>query len=270
MYDFSQYGTPSKEWLEVSSDSATPHSSLSVVERQEIVNKMETLSPMVRMVDHNILTQDQSSLKSRSYTSVDSDITQRLPVALYLQGGGFLTGTITSEDAVCSRIAINTGIVVLNVCYRHTPQHTYPVAWNDTHDAFEWLHDHIDDLGGDPQQVMIIGISSGAYLAASFVLEEHLSLGSTTRPPIAGQILMVPSLINVECYGPMIEKFQDPSVCSLHKSRDAPLLSLSTLQVYTVRAFRVGNFDMCFTLTSDRGYHRACFKFETQQNKIFV
>lgn len=243
MYDFSQYGLPSEEWLKVSSEIPAPQPGLSIGERKEFLNKqrelrsaeeMKALAMMIATSDHLIPTQDKSSIEARVYRSVDSDTAQLLPVFLYLHGGGFLTGTIASEDAVCSRIAVNTKAIVLNVCYRHTPEHTYPTAWNDTHDAFEWLHDHIDELGGDPRRVILGGISSGAYLAASFVLEKHLGRLSVSRPPIAGQVLMVPSLIHVDCYEHILQKFEDPSVCSLNQNKDAPLLPMSIFRTFSV------------------------------------
>lgn len=246
MCDFSQYGTPSEEWLEVSSKASAPQPNLSMVEMREFLNKrreqrsaeeMEILAPRVRMSDHSIPARDRSSLDARVYRPAESDTTQRLPIFLYLHGGGFLSGTVASEDAVCSRIAANTGVIVLNVCYRHTPEHTYPTAWTDTHDAFDWLHDHVDELGGDPQQVIVGGVSSGAYLAASFVLEKHLGRLSVSRPPVAGQLLMVPAVIHVDCYDQMLKLFDDPSVCSLNQNEYAPLLSMSTHQIFLVCVF---------------------------------
>lgn len=243
MSDFSQYGTASEEWRKVSSSVPAPPPNLSLTEMREHINRereqrsadeMKIWAPLVQREDHNIPTQDGSSIKARSYRPADACATPRLPVLLYLHGGGFLTGTIASEDAICSRIAVHGKAIVLNVCYRHTPEHTYPTAWNDTHDAFEWLHGHIDDLDGDSQQVIIGGISSGAYLAASFVLEKHLGRLSVSRPSIAGQILMVPCLLNASCHEPMIKKFKDPATCSLQQNCDAPLLPLSTFQMLAV------------------------------------
>ncbi|KAF3005331.1 hypothetical protein E8E14_002943 [Neopestalotiopsis sp. 37M] len=217
MSDFSQYGTASEEWRKVSSSVPAPPPNLSLTEMREHVNRereqrsadeMKIWAPLVQKEDHNIPTQGGSSIKARSYRPANACATPRLPVLLYLHGGGFLTGTIASEDA-----------------------HTYPTAWNDTHDAFEWLHDHIDDLDGNCQQVIIGGISSGAYLAASFVLEKHLGRLSVSRPSIAGQILMVPCLLNASCHEPMIKKFKDPATCSLQQNCNAPLLPLSIFQI---------------------------------------
>lgn len=243
MFDYSQYSTPSDEWLQLSGKIPAPPAGLSLAERADLINKqrekrsaedLEPLLPKVRMRDHVIPTRDSSNIQARSYRTTDCDKVQSAPVVLYLHGGGFFSGTIASEDAVCSRIAINTNTVVLNVCYRHIPEHTYPTAWDDTEDAFEWLHDHINELDGDPQRVVIAGISSGAYLAASFVLGKHLDRTCASRPPIAGQILMVPSLINMDCHEPMTRRFKDPSVCSVEQNKDAPLLPLSMYHFLTV------------------------------------
>lgn len=244
MTDFSQYGTPSEEWRKVGSLVPAPPPGLSLNGMREYMNfgreqrsadEMKSWASLVQIKDHSIPTRDQSTIEARSYRPVDADTKETPPVLLYLHGGGFLTGTVDSEDATCSRLAVNSSVIVLNVCYRHIPDHMYPTAWNDTHDAFEWLHDHIDDLGGDPQRVLVGGISSGAYLAASFVLEKHLGQVSVSRPPIAGQILMAPRLLNTSCYGPILKKFKDPALCSLQQHCDAPLLPMSTFQMITVR-----------------------------------
>lgn len=149
---------------------------------QRSADEMKPWAPLVQIKDHSIPTRDQSTIEARSYRPVDADTKETPSVLLYLHGGGFLTGTVDSEDATCSRLAVNSNVIVLNVCYRHTPEHTYPTAWNDTHDAFGWLHDHIDDLGGDAQRVLVGGISSGAYLAASFCAREAFGPGFCVPP----------------------------------------------------------------------------------------
>ncbi|ETS77624.1 hypothetical protein PFICI_09686 [Pestalotiopsis fici W106-1] len=242
MADFSQYGTPSEEWRKVSNLVPAPHPGLSFIERREHSNRtreqlsadeMKIWEPLVQRKDHTIPTRDQSTIEARSYRPANADTTGKPPVLLYLHGGGFFSGTIATEDATCSRLAVHNNAIVLNVCYRHTPEHTYPTAWDDTHDAFEWLHDHIVDLGGDYQRVLVGGISSGAYLAASFVLEKHLGRRCVSRPAIAGQILMVPCLLNTSCHGPILKKFKDPAVCSLQQLCNAPTLPMSTFQMIT-------------------------------------
>lgn len=214
----------------------------SIVEWRSLFNKQrekttaeefEALEPQVRMQDFSVPTRDGSSIEARSYRAVSVDGAEILPVYMHLHGGGFLYGTLATEDAICARIAVNAQVVVLSVNFRHTPEHGYPTAWNDTADAFEWLHDHISELGGDARRVVLGGISSGGQLAAAFVLKKHLGRASVARPPIAGQLLLIPCLVIMDCYEPQRKKLKNSSVGSYEQNRLAPLMPLSVCRFFT-------------------------------------
>ena len=243
MCDFSSYGGPSDEWLALEATLPPPPTNISLDERKRATNAlreqlaaetMKTLSPQVQMQDHSIPTRDGSSIEARSYHPLTGlpPTGGPLPVYMHLHGGGFLFGTLASEDATCARIAINTHIIVLNINYRHTPEHVYPTAWSDTEDAFEWLHDNISILGGDPLRVVVGGISAGAYLTASLTLEKHLGRVAAARPPIAGQLLMIPSVGHIDCHGPQLAKLKDASVSSWETCKDAPILSRAVCRLF--------------------------------------
>ncbi|KAK2606831.1 hypothetical protein N8I77_005556 [Diaporthe amygdali] len=243
MCDFSVYGTPSPEWLIGASKvpSFTPQCE-SIIEWRTIFNKQreattaeefKSLKPHVQMKDYSVPTSDGSSIEVRSYRPASVDATKSLPVYMHLHGGGFLFGTLATEDAICARIAINAQVVVLSVNFRHTPEYGYPTAWNDTADAFEWLHDHISELGGDAHRVVLGGISSGGQLSAAFVLKKHLGKVSVSRPAIVGQLLLIPCLAIMDCYEPQRKKLKSSSVCSYEQNRLAPLMPLSVCRFFT-------------------------------------
>ncbi|KAH8682084.1 Alpha/Beta hydrolase protein [Xylariales sp. PMI_506] len=242
MCDFSCYGGPSEAWLAVQADLPAMPEGLSPTEFRQLVNDgreklaeeaMKELAPRVTLRDYSIPTRDGSSIEARSYRPSSADPADRLPVYVHLHGGGFLFGTLSSEDAICSRLAINTGVAVLNVNYRHTPEHTYPTAWDDAGDAFEWLHDNIDDLGGDPERVIMGGISAGAWLTASYALQRNLGKANApSRPALAGQVLMIPCVVVTSCYEPQLKKLKDPSVSSLVENKDAPILPMSRVKLF--------------------------------------
>jgi acetyl esterase/lipase len=245
MCDFSQYGGPSEEWLAVektlpalSFDTSVDPSALKNTvnaQREQLAREaMKTLGPKVQTQNHKIPTRDGSTIEARSYRSVAKDSSEKLPVYLYFHGGGFLFGTIDTEDATCASIAINTGVVVLNVNYRHTPEYTYPTAWLDAQDSFAWLHKNISAIGGDATQVVVGGISAGGQLTASLVLEKHLGKALTEFPPIAGQVLMIPALAHLETYaeGPL-KKMKSPEVSSYVENENAPLLPMSVVRYFT-------------------------------------
>ncbi|KAL2868985.1 alpha/beta hydrolase [Aspergillus lucknowensis] len=249
--DFSEYTGPSDEWIALERD-LPPPPDLTTEELKVAVNKgrediaaramvEQGLSAKVTIRDYRIPTRDGSSIEARSYRPVDVDDSTRLPVYIHLHGGGFLFGTLASEDAICARIVVSLAeqgvpIVVVNVNYRHTPEHKYPVAWNDTEDAFHWVHDHLDALGGEGASVVMGGISAGAWLTASTVLAQHLGGGDKAladRPKIKGQVLMIPGLVHYGCYEPQLRRLRDPSVSSWVQNRDAPVLPLERVKLFT-------------------------------------
>ena len=238
MCDFSQYDGPSEEWLAL--EAAFPMPSFDVTQDpkgiRHVVNTMRaekaaaemlTLGQKVKILDHNIPTRDGSSIEARSYRPASKDASETLPVYLYFHGGGYLFGTLSSEDAKCSLIADHIGVVVFNVNYRHTPEFTFPTAWLDAQDSFVWLHKNIATIGGNPSQVVVGGISAGASLTASLVLEKHLGKTKELQglPEIAGQILMVPTLVHRSAYdeGPL-KKMKSREICSRETNANAPML----------------------------------------------
>lgn len=189
------------------------------------------------MQTFTIPTRDSSSIKARSYRPSSLPPTQPLPVYIHLHGGGFLLGTLSSEDAPCARIVTNLlargcPVVVVSVNYRHTPEHKYPVAWHDTEDAFHWVHENTHAFRGDGSRVIVGGISAGAKLAASLTLLQHLALEPTllTRPKLRGQILIIPSVLQKECHAAMLMKMRDPSVSSFVDCENAPLLPVARIR----------------------------------------
>lgn len=241
--DFSQYGGASEEWLAVEKTlpALTVDLSLDPVVLRTAVNNdreskaaeaMKVFAPHVHVQDYTIPTRDGSTIEARTYQSTKKDKAEKLPVYLYLHGGGFIFGTLNTEDPLCAQTAINTGAVVLNVNYRHTPEHPFPTAWHDSQDAFAWLHSNIDAIGGDPSKVVVGGVSAGAELSASLTLEQHLGKSAVTKdlPKLAGQILIIPPLAALSTYdqGPG----QKLKKSSYIENENAPLLPTKVIHFF--------------------------------------
>jgi len=225
MADFSRYGPASDEWLalEKSLPQIPPLRNDSILQARRAVNitretlaaeGMKALQSQVHVKDYAIPTRDGETIEARTYCPKDED--KVLPLYIHLHGGGFLFGTLASEDATCSRITLNAQVIVLNVNYRHVPEYTYPTALNDTEDAFEWVHQNMEELGTDHQRIVIGGVSVGAQLAASLVLQKKLGRSAITvkYPELRGQILMIPCVVNMYCYEPQLKKLKHPSISS--------------------------------------------------------
>jgi acetyl esterase/lipase len=178
--------------------------------------------------DIQIPTQDGQLIPARVYRpkSLPEDVL--LPVYLFFHGGGFLFGTLSSEDANCERIVATLNIIVVNVCYRHTPQFKHPTQANDAWDAFKWVCDHFDAIGGDKDQLVVGGVSAGGSLAASVVLKENKTL--TGRGRIKGQVLCIPQLFHPDALPFHLLASED--ISSYHQHVNAPIIPRTQLDLF--------------------------------------
>ncbi|ERT00256.1 hypothetical protein HMPREF1624_03627 [Sporothrix schenckii ATCC 58251] len=249
MADFSKYGGASREWKAVEAAFPSPApDGASVLEKRTAANAnrektsaalMTKLADKVELIDVSIPARDGFALEGRLYwpKSVPKDAQPAL--YLHLHGGGYLFGTLSSEDAICSNLAINTSdkgtpLVVLNLNYRHTPGWTYPTAWLDAQDGLAWIHaTAVPQFGVDPAKVVVGGISAGAHITATLVLEQHLGKLPVDVPRVAGQVLMIPALVNSQCYEPQLAQLASPDVSSLVENEFAPILPVHIAHFFT-------------------------------------
>ncbi|ORV69322.1 hypothetical protein AWC08_06490 [Mycobacterium gordonae] len=114
----------------------------------------------------------------------------RIPLMVYLHGGGFVLCDMASREACCRRFANGVGAVVVAVDYRLAPQHRFPAALDDAWAATRWVGSHADVLGGDPARLVVAGEGAGGNLAAGVCLRAR----AHQHPPIAFQLLICPIL----------------------------------------------------------------------------
>jgi acetyl esterase/lipase len=122
--------------------------------------------------DFSIPTSNEQTIQVRVYKPASSAEGAQLPVFIFFHGGGYCFGTLASEDGFCSWIVENAGIIVVNVCYRHTPDWKWPAQHEDAFSALSWVFDNIELVGGDRRKVLAGGRSSGSNLAAGAALRD--------------------------------------------------------------------------------------------------
>lgn len=246
MCDFSRYGDRTDEWRAIEADlpprPMATHDGFHALqasvnkEREEAAAKaMHEFKDHVTICNHTIPTRDGDTLQARSYRATAVAHNKRLPIYLHFHGGGFLFGSLGAEDATCARIALHTGVVVLHVNYRHTPDHIYPTPFEDAEDGFVWLHAHIEDLQADPRSVIVGGISAGAQLTSSLVLRKNIgTLGEAAQacPPVAGQILMIPCVAHMDCHAKQLAQIRDSSAWSYRQCEEAPVLPVAMVEMF--------------------------------------
>ena len=110
------------------------------------------------------------------------------PTLVYLHGGGWVVGSIESNDAVCRALASAAECVVMSVEYRLAPEHKFPAAAEDAYAATKWAADNAAALKGDASRLAVGGISAGGNLSAVVTLMARDRGG----PSLALQVLVYP------------------------------------------------------------------------------
>lgn len=103
---------------------------------------------------------------------------------VYFHGGGFVVGGLHSHDDVCAEIRAATGLSVVSVDYRLSPEHAHPAAFDDACAATRAV---FAEAGGP---VVLAGDSAGGNLAAAVA---H-AIGRHGANGIAGMVLIYPGL----------------------------------------------------------------------------
>ena len=126
---------------------------------------------------------------------------------MFVHGGGFILGSLDSHDDICAELCAATGLDLVSVDYRLSPEFHHPVHLDDVDDAFTaCAHDN----------TILVGVSGGATLCAALCHR----LAATSRRA-AGQVLIYPGL-----GGDSLD------LDSYRDNADAPLLTYADLMFY--------------------------------------
>ncbi|MGW0582939.1 alpha/beta hydrolase fold domain-containing protein, partial [Streptomyces sp. NPDC002920] len=113
-----------------------------------------------------------------------------VPVFYNIHGGGMITGDNRLSVGGVLNWADELGAAVVSVEYRLAPEHPHPAPVEDCYAGLLWTAEHSDELGIDPERIVIIGGSAGGGLAAATTLLARDRGG----PALFGQMLICPML----------------------------------------------------------------------------
>ncbi len=112
------------------------------------------------------------------------------PVGIFFHGGGWCLFNNSSYDRTCHDIAESTGSIIVYVEYRLAPESKYPAPFDDCWSATQWAYANAAKLGGDRNQLWVLGDSAGGNLAAAVALKAR----DTHALSLALQVLIYPAL----------------------------------------------------------------------------
>ena len=98
------------------------------------------------------------------------DHASRPPLIIYAHGGGFMQGSLPSWDAMLRELVRHSGVAALSVDYRLSPEHRFPVAFEEIVAMVRLAAREGSGFGIDPQRIAVGGDSAGANLALAAAL----------------------------------------------------------------------------------------------------
>eukprot|EP01034_Spumella_vulgaris_P002332 gene2331-3035_t len=96
--------------------------------------------------------------------------TDRLPVLVWLYGGGWYSGQ-RDDYGFAGRAFAKQGFIVVIPDYRLVPEGHWPNFLQDSAAAVAWTQKNIANYGGDPGRMALAGHSAGAYKSLMLALD---------------------------------------------------------------------------------------------------
>jgi acetyl esterase/lipase len=128
----------------------------------------ENLDSLAALVDlPSEITLTHIEINGMNAVWIDSPEADSQKVILYLHGGGYMEGSLSSHQDLAMRIGKASKARILLIDYRLAPENPFPAALNDAVSAYEWL---IENQDIPSSHVIIAGDSAGGGLTIATLL----------------------------------------------------------------------------------------------------
>lgn len=112
------------------------------------------------------------------------------PVIVHLHGGGLVMGSNRSFEPMARALAAASNAVVVAVDYRLAPENPPPAQFEDAMAVTNWVAAQANDLGVDPDKIVVSGDSAGGGVAAAVALAAR----EAGAPRLFAQVLLYPGV----------------------------------------------------------------------------
>src|SRR5487761_2367345 len=153
--------------------------------RDELSELRGELEQMDSVVDLEIPLHGRT-LPARLYSPLGDE---GRALVVFFHGGGFVAGDLDTHDALCRRLASDTGMRFLAVAYRLAPEHPFPAAIEDGVDVLRHVAAHRGEFSNPAARFIVMGESAGATIATvtcSILREDSID--------VAAQVIIYPTL----------------------------------------------------------------------------
>lgn len=171
---------------------------LSIANQRALYNKMCVAFDQGRPSNITVEDVPLGGVPCRVYSPADL----ATATIFFCHGGGFVVGGLDSHDSVCAEFCSMTGLRVVAVDYRLSPEHPHPNDFDDAWAAFE------ASCAAFEGAIVMCGDSAGGNLVAAVT---HYARGRFDGR-ITGQLLIYPGLGGDHSKGSYITHAQAPGL----------------------------------------------------------
>lgn len=116
------------------------------------------------------------------------NVTNKLPVILYIHGAGWVFGNAHTHDRLIRELAVGAEACVVFPNYSLSPEAKYPTAIEEIYAVLTWIAEHGEAYGLDTDRLTVAGDSVGGNMTAAITLMAKDRKG----PAIHKQLLFYP------------------------------------------------------------------------------
>lgn len=124
------------------------------------------LNPRVE-IKHDYFTSSTADIPIHIYTPKGDGPFSAL---VYFHGGGWVLNFAGRYDAQLSDMAEKINSVIISVNYQKSPEHKFPIPFNDCYQGLEWVINHANELNINIEKIGVGGDSAGGNLASAVAL----------------------------------------------------------------------------------------------------
>lgn len=114
---------------------------------------------------------------------------QGAPVVVYVHRGEWARGD-KSEVSYKPKLLNENGIVLVSVNYRLSDVAQHPAQVEDVAAALRWVREHIEEHGGSPERIVLMGHSAGCHIASMVGLDPRPLARFGLTPAILRGVIM--------------------------------------------------------------------------------
>lgn len=138
------------------------------------------------ITDTSVFTPTAGNVEMRIVRPKDNN--EKLPVILYIHGGGWVMGNKNTHDVLIRRLANCTNSAIFFPEYALSPDAKFPTAITQIYAVLEYIYNNPDLFNIDETKIAIAGDSVGACMATIIAMMAKKENG----PKISFQVLFYP------------------------------------------------------------------------------